>query len=520
MKSSNDDEKIQRRKDFQQGYEEHLLNDLFSGKQLVICGDLNTTRNDKDLFCWRKTHFPEGFPSTTKMEREFLEKVIAKHQLTDAAEYMKDLRHTFKGSHPLYPGLRMRLDYFLVPNDWVNGSSSKKQIVTLESFNVLSQYGGSDHVPIRLETRNTNLTFKYSEIKPLQRIEHREETNASELHTRIRCWSLTRKKFICYNGLNCKYSHVCVCENNVCSGNCLEMKHYQSAPKTRRFREYHLKTLPNCCNTVREIDHISSGDIEIAKAIHELPMLLEKTSLIGDLNKSLFNDINLIIEELNRSVEVLSLKNLTSCKNSNNVKIKDVTDEEEANYQDRETEGALEEDRSDIPVIRGKADLNKVNPEDLDRIFKNFDPDKFEISLEMINVLLKIDSKPQSELKKAQGYLEQIQNRVDSVNYPMYEEDKLTHHQLENEAWRSVQTLYFLHTVYADITRAFVQSTRYCGEWVNLTEEDRKQMEVYFYPVRNSMKSIKQLQLETENATRVLTSIFKLLQSFRCANLY
>ena len=79
------------------------------------------------------------------------------------------------------------------------------------------------------------------------------------------------------------------------------MEQYQSIPKTRKFRKSYQQTMSTSCNIVREIDHRSDGDIEIAKAIHELPMLLEKTSLVGELSKTLFDDITLIIEELGRS---------------------------------------------------------------------------------------------------------------------------------------------------------------------------------------------------------------------------
>ena len=548
LRTINSDGNAQRRIDFHDEFAKHLENEMFKDKHIVICGDLNTTRYDTDLRCWKKIPFPQDFPSTSYMERDFLQKVLVQHKLVDAAEFKNDLRFTFKGSHLMYPGLQMRLDYFLVPQSWtsIDSSNNHEQIINVSGFQVLTQYAGSDHCPIRLET--TSRIQKILGPPQVERFQVEgdfmsclsqcEQPQVESDSVRTRCWSVTRKdkQFICYNGKECKYSHICICDNMSCLGNCQAMKDYQSIPKSRKFRKLYLKTLFTPFNPSKEVEDFSHLDVCVSQAMNDLPLLLEKTS-INDPSKTLVHDITLIMQELGLSAKTLSINSILPVKKHPDVKIEDVTYEDLNLQQDVQSNLASDSVMEIVLPDYPQSDAKNIAPEDfnlqqdshcdlakdgvpdksraiekthsdLDLIFNNFDPDNFNISQDLIMAILKIDSKPRSQLHLAQQHLEQIKLFDDAQN-KLGSKDERSHLQLRNEAWRAVQTLYYIYQEYADVTRLFVQSTRYCGEWENLTSDDLKQMEVYFYPVRNVMKAIKQLQITKVDADQILVKVFK-----------
>jgi exonuclease III len=108
IKQEGKERRVLSRMEYQRQFEQHLAHSIFADKEIILTGDFNTTMNDSDLTYWRKhgKPFPPDFPSTTSMERDFINKIMEKLSLIDAAKSKNgDSRMTFRGSYFLYPGL-------------------------------------------------------------------------------------------------------------------------------------------------------------------------------------------------------------------------------------------------------------------------------------------------------------------------------------------------------------------------------------------------------------------------------
>ena len=98
---------IERRRKFHEQYLAHINHRMFDGLEQNHCGDMNTTMGDGDLYfsSLHKRPVPKDFPSTTKMERDFIEKLKVDKKLVDVA-VGNDVRHTFTSTgFPRYHGL-------------------------------------------------------------------------------------------------------------------------------------------------------------------------------------------------------------------------------------------------------------------------------------------------------------------------------------------------------------------------------------------------------------------------------
>ena len=522
------EEKAAKRSNYQEQYRRHLEHPIFKGMDVILTGDLNTTRTDDDLTFNRKNSkpIPADFPSTTLLEREFLERTLQDFCLIDAAKYPKnDHRYTFFGSHQSLVGLRMRLDYFLIPSKYYQTSS------TLPIFKVLTEYAGSDHYPVELQLFSNIL-----EISPSVSTSRMLESALTEKFCSIedfdkvclnsdvfkpKCWSVTRKHlgFICNHENKCLYNHDCVCEEVNCSYDCEEMLQFMSLPSNKKVRSRIAKAL--CSRNILTIPHsnISPVDLQCGKLLSQVALLQQplheftKTTLFESIISTLstlglsietedkdkvtdvetiatsFSAIQIVevLDELSPVIpaavpQILSLVTV----------VENVTSTLATNIPLEEGDGVVEDVADDDNIVLDTPMAKVIDPlaeslAILNKIFSTLCLDDFEVSAELQHALLNIPSLAASPLGKTQNFITQIEKlELYKTEVPQ---------QLRDELWRAIQTLYCIWSQYGDITRTFQHSPRYAGAWDTLTEEDHVQFRAYYYSVRNISRTLDQLSV-------------------------
>jgi exodeoxyribonuclease-3 len=125
-------------------FREYIKN-LKSNKTVIICGDLNVARAEIDLKNPKTNTKTAGF---TKEERESFEKLLEENNLIDTYRYLNPEKIEYSywsyrfNSRAKNAG--WRIDYFLV---------NEKYIKKVKNSEILTEYFGSDHAPIKLNIK-------------------------------------------------------------------------------------------------------------------------------------------------------------------------------------------------------------------------------------------------------------------------------------------------------------------------------------------------------------------------------
>ena len=120
-----------------------ICNDLHAqGRQIIICGDINTAHNEIDLKNHKTNHKTTGF---LPEERAWITKILEDHGFADAFRTLYPEREQY--TYWSYMGnsrannTGWRLDYFLVSEDMMG------RVRDVETF---KEVEGSDHCPVTL----------------------------------------------------------------------------------------------------------------------------------------------------------------------------------------------------------------------------------------------------------------------------------------------------------------------------------------------------------------------------------
>lgn len=114
-------------------------------KPVIICGDLNVARGEIDLKNPKTNTKTAGF---TKEERESFEKLLEENKLIDTYRYLNPEKIEYSywsyrfNSRAKNAG--WRIDYFLI---------NEKYIKKVKNSEILTEYYGSDHAPIKLNIK-------------------------------------------------------------------------------------------------------------------------------------------------------------------------------------------------------------------------------------------------------------------------------------------------------------------------------------------------------------------------------
>ena len=504
IKEVGKDKKVLSRMEFQRQFNQHLEHSIFDGKEIILTGDLNTTVDDTDLTYWRKNvkPFPADFPSTTPMEREFLHEVMNKFTLLDAAKSTNgDSRMTFRGSYFLYPGLSMRLDLFLV-----------QKSIPIISFQVLSQFLGSDHVPIQLEIGNSaNCSTGIS--KHLYTLEEHKQISLEPDLVIKKCWSLTRRgigtKYVCKNPKTCMYSHLCVCNIEECLGDCEEMKQYSSQylfeSRSKRERKNFISSVSSTSKPLIAFDKTSPAELHIGQMFEKLPVLLEPLYPGAAEDRTLFSGVMSLIDDINTSFLIPTTEEKLNTAETKSKKAS-VKISEELYSSARLSSIDEETEVCDIIIDEDKPEVltdTHVEERSLKDILVGLDPLTFTVTTELRDAIVKTEVTDKTlPIFRLQSLFQQVENRR------VKEEEALP--QLDDEIWKLVQTLHYMQVEYQDVHRVFQHSPRYYTlQWGNLTPDDITQFTTYFYPVRNMQLSLDQLGVKDENHHKIMMQVIR-----------
>ena len=116
-------------------------------KKVIVCGDLNVAHTEIDLANPKTNKKKAGF---TQEEREQFSNLLNNNQLIDTFRNLnpdKTQAYTYWSNfaNSRQRNVGWRIDYFLVEKDWMD------QVVDSQ---ILSNYLGSDHAPIKLIIKN------------------------------------------------------------------------------------------------------------------------------------------------------------------------------------------------------------------------------------------------------------------------------------------------------------------------------------------------------------------------------
>ena len=560
--------KVAKRQNYQVQYQRHLEHPIFRGKDVILTGDFNTTRTDDDLTFNRRyvKNVPDDFPSTTPLEREFFENLLVQFSLVDAAKCLNgDARYTFFGSHREFISLRMRLDYFLIPSKFYGGQSE----TLFSTFKVLAQYSGSDHYPIELQLTSgiSEHLLKSISVDNGDRsitenvfsIEDIDKVYVNEDVFKPKCWSVTRKHlgFTCDQREKCLYTHDCVCGSEDCSGNCEEMVQFLSICDNNKVRKKIITAVCSENDSFLPYHNVSAVDLLCGEMFQQVTLLQEPIhrftevtlfegvmstllslglSIETDTAKDVIPDVETIATSFSAiqldddnsvkvatvAPEVVSVTNATEVPViSRVVSIKDiaVTDLESLELSKKKPTLADEDGMMDDIVVNDDGEskhesvsdppVNTADSTDhvlgsiiaLQELFSKMDPNNFDVSPSLRDALLYIPTTLTSPLGKTQSLLLQIEE----LEFRKAEIPK----QLSHELWRAIQTLYYIHSKYNDVTRSFVHSPRYTGSWDTLTEEDYSQFQTYYYAVRNISKTMKQLMFDNKLCDQAVIQVIR-----------
>lgn len=114
-------------------------------KATIVCGDLNTARNELDI-CNPKTNLKSA--GYTKEERESLEKLLKDASMVDTYRFLnpekKEYSYWSYRFNSREKNVGWRIDYFLVNEKYIK--NVKKSLILTETL-------GSDHAPVKLDIK-------------------------------------------------------------------------------------------------------------------------------------------------------------------------------------------------------------------------------------------------------------------------------------------------------------------------------------------------------------------------------
>lgn len=141
--SGNKGEKLEERLDWEKEFNKYLLT-LRASKKVILCGTLNVAHQDIDV------HDAKNYLNTGGFfydEKKSFEKLLDTFEDSFRLKNQYEIKYTYFPANDAYSKIKhrgMRLDYLLVDKESQN---------EIESSEILNQYNGSDHAPIKLNIK-------------------------------------------------------------------------------------------------------------------------------------------------------------------------------------------------------------------------------------------------------------------------------------------------------------------------------------------------------------------------------
>lgn len=522
-------QKTERRQKFQQQFLLHLdqLTSRYPDKQLIVCGDLNTTSDDIDIDHYNKTRkgLPLNMPSTTKLERDFLEQMCSQFKLDDVAldKMVGDRQTTFNGNFPLLPGLQMRIDFFLIPKLILTG---KNENIQVEQFEVLRDVLGSDHFPIKmtlaLSFKETNSFCEPSRVTDYVALgEQRKLIPTDEKDNGLRnvdpnlmisvteptkhCWSTFKPRFVCSNPENCQYSHTCPCGNKECRGCCPAAETFRKSFRKSKVKKWkraneHFPTQTGCNGPPEDLAALAEGFASIHLLNQPISALSDET-LLSKIKSSLFEIAGRTLPDnfgvsepiFNTDTSTTDIvdtpdmvdtsdniaKDVDQKHNVDNISVDDLTGKDiEPVVETHQHSDHIEQTQDSVSTT--ETQNQNVHDHQIDDWVTTVekDPDNFEITDDLLKLCISAIDK----VRKLTG--ETVYSDVKSI--PVQKKDVI---------WQTINTAYYIHRFCGDANQQFTFQPRHALS-ESLTDEDMKEISAHFIDVRNLFDACKQLKID------------------------